>query len=358
MTATAATKPAQTEGAEEGLFEAQMDSLHTLPLKIVPFKVKALNSANLIKNARLETVVELFRMAEGMSGQVPVNEVWSVLGCDPDDPELAADRSILSNLSALYSYDVYTLRRMLRDMNIPLHDHAMLRLSPSKSAELADQMRSFTQPLLTQIYSGAAADITDFDQLIAMFRSPDKESALKNLQVMADKLQIEIGDIPKFLEDYGDIFLSLAYFRECLDTLIPQITDLLENLDEVRQNHQLKSDRNLMKTCAFMEERLTDITTSLTGRFESFHQHSNAMWDNVTAESFKAVKEMILGHHMTLGGVLCGLAVKMDLWDQKFGGGRGGLVQKAEFVMVEMRHGIDIIDRIEKSAPSVVDIRQ
>ena len=112
-----------------------------------------------------------------------------------------------------------------------------------------------------------------------------------------------------------------------------------------------------MKTCDHMEERLTDITTSITGRFENFHQHSNEMWKNVTAESFRQVKELVAGHHMTLGGVLCGLAVKMSLWDERFADGKGSLMQRAEFIMTEMRHGIDVIDRIEQSAPSLTDIR-
>ena len=175
---------------------------------------------------------------------------------------------------------------------------------------------------------------------------------------MAEKLEIGIGDIPKFLEDYGDIFMSLAYFRECLDSLIPQITGLLDDMGEMRQSMQLAADRNLMKTCSFMEERLTDITTSLTGRFESFHQHSSDMWENVTAESFRNVQKMVASHHTTLGGVLCGLAVKMSLWEEKFGGGRGGLVQRSEFIMSEMRNGMDTIAAIEKSAPSTVSIRK
>ncbi len=358
MTATAEAVDDAQKGEGRNDLEFQMDSLHILPLKIVPFKVQALNSACLIKNSRLETVVELFRYEEGTSGQVDVNEVWTVLGCDPEDPELATDRGILSNLSALYSYDVYSLRRLLRDLGIPLHDNDALKLSPQKAAELADYMGAFTRPLLSQVYSGMETEIKDFDELIGLFRSPDKESAIKNLQVMAEKLEIELNEIPKFLEDYGDIFMSLAYFRECLDRLIPQITELLENLDDIRDNHQLRSDRNLMKTCDFMEEKLTDITTSLTGRFESFHQHSNKMWENVTADSFKSVRDMIAGHHMTLGGVLCGLAVKMDLWETKFSKGRGGLVKRAEFIMVEMRHGIEIINRIEQSAPSIVGMQQ
>lgn len=348
-------KPASRKSSQKPL---DMDALHILPLRIIPFDNTVLKSARLIKNARLETVVELFRHEEGASGQVLVSDVWGVIGVDPDDPKMAGDRRMLQQLAGLYSYDVYTLRKMLRAFGIEISDNKALRLSPEKSAELAAYMSKFTHPLLTQIFGGVDSKITDLDQLLDMFREPDKGNALRNLQVMAKKLAIEISDIPRFLEDYGDIFMSLAYFRECLDALIPQITDLIENMDEMRTSMQLSSDRNLMKTCDFMQERLTDIITSLTGRFESFHQHSSDMWEHVTAESFRNVKEMVAGHHTTLGGVLCGLAVKMSMWEEKFGGGRGGLVQRSEFIMSEMRHGIDTIAAIEKSAPSTVSIRK
>ncbi|MGH6620469.1 MAG: hypothetical protein ACREF6_13075 [Alphaproteobacteria bacterium] len=336
----------------------EMDSLHILPLKIIPFRNSVLKSSRLIKNSRLETVVELFRHAEGASGQVAVNDIWGILGVDPEALEIQHDRIMLNKLGGLYSYDVYTLRMALRAFGIEIADNQALKLSPKKSAELGEYMSKFTRPLLSQVYSGMKTEITNLDQLLDMFRAPDKGNALRNLQVMAERLHIGIGDIPKFLEDYGDIFLSLAYFRDCLDTLIPQITELLEDLGEMRKNMQLASDRNLMKTCAYMEERLTDITTSITGRFENFHQNSADMWENVTAESFRAVKDMVASHHMTLGGVLCGLSVKMSIWEEKFGGGRGGLVQRSEFIMSEMRQGIDTIAAIEKSAPSVVSIRK
>jgi hypothetical protein len=343
---------------ESKSISVDMDSLHILPLKIIPFENSILKSARLIKNARLETVVELFRHEEGASGQVAVNDVWGVLGVEPDDPKIERDRSMLQRLGGLYSYDVYTLRKMLRAFGIEIANNNALKLSPEKSAELAEYMSKFTHPLLTQVFGGVDSEIKDLEQLLDMFRAPDKGNALKNLQIMAKKLEIEISDIPKFLEDYGDIFMSLAYFRECLDDIIPQITQLLEDMGEMRKNMQLASDRNLMRTCSFMEERLTDITTSLTGRFESFHQHSSDMWVNVTAASFRNVKQMVANHHTTLGGVLCGLAVKMSLWEEKFGGGRGGLVQRSEFIMSEMRHGIDTIAAIEKSAPSTVSIRK
>ena len=349
------SKAAPRKSSKDAL---DMDALHILPLRIIPFENTVLRSARLIKNARLETVVELFRHEEGASGQVVVSDVWGVMGVDPDDPKMANDRRMLQQLAGLYSYDIYTLRKMLRAFGIEISDNEALKLSPEKAFELGRYMSEFTRPLLTQVFGGVNSEISDLEQLLDMFRSPDKGNTLKNLQVMAKRLEIEISEIPRFLEDYGDIFMSLAYFRQCLDALIPQITDLIENMDEMHTNMQLASDRNLMKTCDFMQERLTDIITSLTGRFESFHQHSSDMWENVTAESFRNVKNMVAGHHTTLGGVLCGLAVKMSLWEEKFGGGRGGLVQRSEFIMSEMRHGIDTIAAIEKSAPSTVSIRK
>ena len=41
----------------------------------------------------------------------------------------------------------------------------------------------------------------------------------------------------------------------------------------------------------------------------------------------------------------------MARWLEKFSDGRGGPVQRSEFVMSEMRAGIGLIEQIEKSAP-------
>lgn len=87
---------------------------------------------------------------------------------------------------------------------------------------------------------------------------------------------------------------------------------------------------------------------SLSGRFESFDKHSQDMWNDINPNSFHKVKDMIASHHATLGGVLCGLAVKMVRWQEKFGDDRGGPVKRSEFLMSEMRQGIE---KIEKSAP-------
>jgi hypothetical protein len=88
-----------------------------------------------------------------------------------------------------------------------------LGLSEEKQAELTEYMRVFTSPLLAQVYGDSNADIENFDQLIGMFASPDKGSAMRNLRKLAEKLDIEIMEVPSFLEEYAYIFLSLTYFK-------------------------------------------------------------------------------------------------------------------------------------------------
>lgn len=46
---------------------------------------------------------------------------------------------------------------------------------------------------------------------------------MKNPKMVASELKISLADVPKFLEDYGDVFMSLAYYKNCLDNLIPKV---------------------------------------------------------------------------------------------------------------------------------------
>ncbi len=45
----------------------------------------------------------------------------------------------------------------------------------------------------------------------------------------------------------------------------------------------------------------------------------------------------------------------MSVWQERFGNDHGGPQARADFVMSEMKHGIDKIDYIEQSAPKISD---
>ena len=47
---------------------------------------------------------------------------------------------------------------------------------------------------------------------------------MENLKKYASTLNVALPEIPRFLKDYGDIFLSLAYFKNFLNQIAPYVT--------------------------------------------------------------------------------------------------------------------------------------
>jgi len=326
------------------------DSLHVLPLCDIPLDTPGLRSARLIKNVQLVSVVEIFTDADTGSGQLSIEDLPTEFGWDIYEPP--KDYVILRTLGLLHSYDVYSLRLTLREHDIEVNSVDALKLSPEKSQELAAYMKDFTRPLINQIYGSDDVDIQDFADVIRLFRDPDVKKALEKLKVMAAKLEIRPEQIPRFMEDYGDIFLSLSYYRSCLDSIEPIITEFIGSLDMLRTNYQFKTDVNLMNTIDMMESVFNNLLANITGRFENFDRGTKHMWDQISAERFRSVEHLISSYHTTIGGVLCALAVKMHAWDRLFPDtNTGGPGRRAEFIMSEMRQGIEKMQKVEESAP-------
>lgn len=330
-------------------YESDMDALHVLPLSIIPFELLGLKRAKLIKNVRLETVIEMFRDASAGSGQIRVEEAANILGIAEEEPH--PDLTKLKSLANLNSFDVFSLRIELRNVGVIVDEHAELRLSKPKKEELTEYMREFTRPLISQVYAGSNTNITNVNQIIDMFKNPDHGQAAENLKKLATTLNVTLAEIPSFLEDYGDIFLSLAYFNNCLEIIKPIISDFTLSMEKLRHNTQTKDNKNFIDTSLFVDDTLNSVTSSITKRFDSFQRHSNEMWTDINAKSFSSVKQLISSHHLTIGGVLCGLAVKMSMWNELFAARRGSPQARADFVLHEMRHGIEKITEIEASAP-------
>lgn len=332
--------------------EIDTDSLHILPLSIMPIETPTLKRAKMIKNVRLDTVVEIFEDASAGSGQMMVEDLAQEFNWPAD--QVHPDLALLRKLALLPSYDVYSLRILVRDHGIPVNDISALRLSSAKNNQLTSYMTKFTRPLIMQIYGDDDVSIQDMDDIVALFKDPDVRKARDKLKVMADKLDIGLADVPKFLEDYGDIFLSLSYYRQCLDYIEPIITNFIASMDDLRSNWQARNDAGLMKTCNMIESVMNNLMANITGRFESFDRATSNMWDNLNADRFRRVENLITNYHTTIGGVLCAMSVKMDAWHRLFPSPEmGGPMRKGEFIMSEMKQGIDKIRDIETDAPAL-----
>ena len=344
-----------TATAEVGAYsDADRDALHILPIAILPVIHPTLRRARVVKNVRLDAMIELYNYDDCGSGQLTVSGVSKALGLatNPPDPDIVLLRKVVE----LTSFDVYSLRILLRDCDIPLAEKSALRLSDAKLESLSAYMAKFTRPLVAEIF-GADATVRPFTDVLSLFRDCDAATVRDRLQMMADKLGIGVMDIPKFLEDYADIFMSLSYYRQCLDETMPKIEAFLNAVGELRKNYQLRQDANLLKTLDVIEQTINAVLANITGRLESFERSTNDMWNNLTAERFRKIEEMIRSNHTAIGGVLCSLSVKMNAWTRQFpNAGAGGPVRRAEFVMQEMRQGIERIQMIEDGAPMLAGL--
>jgi len=329
--------------------QEDLDTLHILPMSIIPFENRSLVHARMIKNARLHSMIELFRDDDAGSGQMTVDAAARQLREEMDASP--RDVTILRKLSRLPSYDVYSLRVALREQNIPINDIEELKLSPKKSKELAGYMKDFTFPLIRDIYGSTDVEVKEFEDLLNLFRNPDVKMAREKLDMMAKKLDIDLMELPHFLEDYGDIFLSLAYYKRCLDETAPITRGFLESLHAIRSNWELKNDQNLMKTCEMLEKTFTGLNAHLKRLFDEFDASTKDFWSDVSASRFREVEALIESYHTTIGGVLCALSVKMSAWHNLFPRDNiGGPVKRSEFIMLEMRQGIEEVRKILKDA--------
>ena len=326
------------------------DAPDILPLALFPFRTTGLQGARMIKNARLESVIEIFKDDKMGSGQVDVDSIGTAFGWErnvahPDFP-------ILRKLASLPSYDMYSLRILLKEHDIPVRDADDLDVSESKKRELVDYMREFTEPLIVNIYGGTDAQVQSLADMTALFHDPDLEKTRARLVDVADKLDIPIEQVPVFFHDYGEVFLSVCYYRQCLDVIKPAIVDFFNSIDEINNDWKLRHDRQLLKICEQIRMTIDNMTKLVAGRFETVESSTKAMWAGFNAERFREVEDLIESNHTVMGGVLCALTVKMNAWTSRFpDSAMAGPIKRADFIISDMRQGFETLRNI-KSGPT------
>jgi len=325
------------------------DSIHTLPLSVLPVATAALSRARLIKNHRLETRVELFRESGIGSGQIAIDEVPDFFVGDPD--ALQADLVLLRRIGQLPAFDPYTLRIGLRQAGVDLLSLDALRLSPAKRAELLPLMRNITRPLIVHLYGDGPVDLDDLDSLIRLIANPDTPKVRIRIRAMADQLGIGVDALPDMLEDYGDTYLALSYYRGYFQYAVPVLARIVEWMREVQRHSFLRDNAAAQRSFQEVEDVLTYVAGSVTRRFDGFDRHTEVNWSKVTVGTFGKVRDLISQHQQSLAQVLCGLTVKIYEWEQRFPNGGGSPDKRAEFVASDLRPGLDGLWAVERRSP-------
>jgi len=310
------------------------DSISILPLSSIPLETKGLQDLRLIKNNHLEGVVEMFegtRSGRGLLLPENLQHEFSTIS--------GHDSAIISKLAELHSYDVYSLRISLREMNVKVNDAEHLKLSKKKQEELSVYLQPFIKRLISQIY-GEQETLDVSTDLTALFNDPDAKVVRQKLGVISEKLGIELHEVPLFFEEYGDIYLSIAYFRQCLESIDPIIENFLRCTKEIMEHEQFKQNVELNRVSKRLHNKTKKIREVLAERFAIFSQSTEAMWQNMSAEQFSDFKRLVEENHSALGGLLCTLTVKMQDWDRKFPmNSTAGPGRWSDHIMMDMRQG-------------------
>lgn len=322
---------------------SDQDSIDTLPLSMIPLTSTTLKSARLVKNSRLETQVEL--MNDPITGSLQIR---------PEDiaqqfPGSKEDHKIINSLSQLNSYDVYSLRTSLKKLGIEVENSTVLELSESMKDRLDHYAVEFTRPLLRNIFGNGQE--SDQQSLLKLFRDPDRTLVAQRLKTLAEKTGMPVEDLPKFLEGYNDIFLSVAYYRHSFESAVPDINRFWLWLGDLKSKREVATSPRTMASCKRVEESLRFLSTSIRERLGSFKNSFEVFWDDMNRDSFEKLRKEIEDNHVGMGGVLCGLVVKMRLWSQEFPDNAiGGPATRAGFLLSEMEPGLEHLKEMENEA--------
>ena len=296
----------------------------------------------MIKNAHMETRIEMFSGQDQGSGQIEIGEI-------PDhfqgDASLKDDIALLKGLSILPSFDCYTLRRGLRQQGVQIEQDTAFKLSDSKIQELFPLMRRITRPLIKQLYGDGGLDVSDTQTLLELVRNPDQDKVLNRLDEMAATLGVSVARLPNYLEDFGDLYLSLSYFESYFLEIGPKVDQLLVWMQDVAENSHLRNDNYAQKSFIDSGRRVRYLKDNLETRFKNLSEATTLNWDRLDVGMFKTVQSSILKEQIYLATGLCGLAVKIYEWERVFPNAGGSPDRCLDFVVSELRPGLDNLVR-------------
>ncbi len=338
----------------EGYSAEDKDALHILPLAIIPLRTPGMRRTRLVKNARLDTVVELFKDNRAGSGQIDIRALGDYF--DTSAPTFEEDRTIVEVLSQEPSFDVYSLRLALRSHNIKVDEAQHLRLSPQTQEKLTEYMRVFTRPLIQKVFGSDTKDVSSAAEIFEMFRGVDRDVAMKRIKSISEALGIEVDQIPGFLEDYGDIFLSLSYFKRALEDIRPTFERFKAWTDEGIRNSHLRHNKDAVRYSDIVDAQMDEAIAFTMLRFKAFDEASQDFWKDLSEYRYAHLRRLVTSNHRTIGGILCALSVKMIRWQEDFPGESGSPNKRADWLLAEMVPGLDKIRHIQRSAPSLAPI--
>ncbi|MGB0629413.1 MAG: hypothetical protein ACPGRZ_01850 [Alphaproteobacteria bacterium] len=296
------------------------DSFYILPLKYVPLETPALRRGRLVKTFPLATAVEVIRYNGGM-GFFLIEDLLSG-GTDEifgwTDGHMHPDAELVRVLATLNSYDVYNLRIKFKQHNIDYEGYEYLQLSQDMQDELSVYMREFTRPLIETVFGADALKNNPDRDIISLLRDPDNGDALENLQRLSKKLNVHTEEIPRFLDEFSDVYLAVSYYKHYADRGGVVNASLMEDLRLLPENLKWKHDPEVERGCAEIREFMRALFMQIYAKLDEFERETKLFWVDLNPQRFRQLQKLIRESQSMVAGVLCGVGVKLSRWREQF----------------------------------------
>ena len=327
----------------------EKDSLHIMPLVGLPLQTPGLRQSRMIKNLHLDSMVEIFKGEESGSGQIMPSKLGNLFEWPPGEKH--PDGVLIAKLGLLQSFDVYSLRIQLRNLGIEVEDISHLRLSESKRRALDAYMRQFTRPLTELICAETGIEgVASAADLVNLMNGSGGKSALNNLRKISRKLKIILSQLPDFLTDYGDVFLSLAYFKDQSDAVMAKLEPFLKRIERVKGDETVCRDQHIRDLLDNAQRDLMQVMAHVAARMSNFDKHTATMWENLDSDTFRRVKLLIEGNHSTIGGLLCGLLIQLEGYESTFRKAEPSNQAFVDYVSTYIKPATERLKNIERSS--------
>jgi hypothetical protein len=207
---------------------------------------------------------------------------------------------------------------------------------------LMDHMSAFTRPLVAKIYGGSDVQASSFTDVLKLFTDPNADEARQNLRNLAKSLEIELIQIPKFLEDYADVFLSLSFYKKCHDDKAEDLSEFLDDLECLAHSPQMNGHAATTQTIDQIACHIRDLYAEVANVLEIFRIRTEDMWEDISAERYQKMSAMIVEHQENIGAILCAIIVKLDAWQQSKSTSAGASVsEKIGFITRDIGFGLE-----------------
>jgi hypothetical protein len=283
-----------------------------LPLdKWTLFDSTTLKSSRIVLGSDLNPIIDFFNSADvGVGGRDAHQAAAELNLSDPDRRRLEA-------LLRVRSYDVYTLRAALGNHLSP-ERFEQLMLPEGERRQLEEHTREYTRALFTIIFEDSGIEASNRQAMRDLLEGSTKEIVQRNVMGLAQKFAIKPTELVNYIAGVGEMLLAIAYYRRAFDytrldlhTFIREIKTLHEHQFVVTQHPDLPQNTSKILALGARTSKLLD------SYFDSFNGIGQ-IWENLTPERFRKIREAIERQYPIIGSTLCIWQVKLDAWNKRF----------------------------------------